>query len=441
MTGLKIFMTQELGPRKVIGLDSWTGGANHYGRLVESFRKKGLELTLIHLGSWGADEGRPEKETIGNLKVRDISSYTRMSFPEILEQEKPSVVIFLSLHTFAHRAFNRYCHIYKVPTIHLYHGLVGVQHVSDGSTCKVRPAAQMRFIADRIMKALKYVWPIYMGSLWRSGASAGDWLQFLRDIVAGAIGSRTRTFAKDARADMCCVYADPDINHAVRRYGYAKKDVIVVGNPDLLAFGLRSDILGSQLSQAPGDRPDVMYADTGLVYTGYVFSSEEEFVRHMITTRGQLESQGKHLIFKPHPQHLMNASVISSLIDEGVDICSNADFLPRLKKCCACICEPTSISVIPALLGMPLFLANYGCLKEQRYGEVVTSYPRASLLSDVRDLSSLLENGQAGFDPVHVRQWIEHNAGPLPPEEMPDRVVEVVLSLIEENAVSGIHLV
>ena len=107
---------------KVIGFDAWTQGVFHYERLVDAFAKKGLKLTLIHLGSWGNEKGRPAEELIGALQVRDISFYSGRGLAEILALENPCAVIFLSTDAFAHRAFNRYCRQRNLPTIHLFHG-------------------------------------------------------------------------------------------------------------------------------------------------------------------------------------------------------------------------------------------------------------------------------------------------------------------------------
>ena len=69
--------------KKIIGFDSWTEGSHHYVRLVNDFKKKGLELKLIHLGSWGHDKGRPLSEMIGDLPVFDIKFYGKKTFLEI----------------------------------------------------------------------------------------------------------------------------------------------------------------------------------------------------------------------------------------------------------------------------------------------------------------------------------------------------------------------
>ena len=173
---------------KVLGFDSWTQGAHNFERLVSAFRNRNLNLSLLHLGSWGNDPDRPTEEMIGELAVRDISFYADANFAKILDSENPDVVLFLSTDTFAHRAFNRYCRVRNVPTIHLYHGLVRVQSVDNGTPYRVNVYAQLRFVRGKLVKALTYVWPTYSLALWRTGARAIEWFYFVRDIlVVGAV--------------------------------------------------------------------------------------------------------------------------------------------------------------------------------------------------------------------------------------------------------------
>ena len=103
-----------------------------------------------------------------------------------------------------------------------------------------------------------------------------------------------------------------------------------------------------------------------------------------------------------------------------------------LRHCAACIAETTTLAMIPALLGMPLFLANYGALSVLRYGRVLTSYPRGQLLQDLSDLPGLIGGYNSADErtPRAVSEWIDMNVGPLPAEAMPDRVAAVIASLI-----------
>jgi hypothetical protein len=270
------------------------------------------------------------------------------------------------------------------------------------------------------------------GSLLSTQARFGDWMQFVKDIVFGALGKRQSVSAQDARADRCCVYIEADIEHAVRRYGFERDDVVVVGNPDLVRFGLDRKSVGLQLHLSGLDRTDVMYIDTGLIFTGYVFESSAQFLQHILDTRDSLARQGRRLLFKPHPDHL-RTELPARLAAAGIEVIANDDFVPRLHKCCASIVEPSSLSLVPALMGMPLLLAKYGRLGDQRFGAVLTSYPRALTLSDASQVNSLLRAERSGLDAESTRRWIDRHSGPLPAEEMPKRVVDVVERMVLER--------
>lgn len=420
-------MTNRLNMKKVIGFDSWTGGAQNFERVASALAARGVEFLVVHIGSWGGDAGRAEQEQVGAVRYRDIRAYGSNRLDDVLAAEQPDAVLFLSTDTFAHRAFNRLCRRRGIPTLHLYHGLVSVQEVGPVRAYKVNLLSHAKFVLERIPKALRYIWPAYGASLLRTGGGLRDWGRFLGDILVMASGRRPHTAAPDARTSKCCVYVVADVAHAVQRYGFESANVVPVGNPDLARFGLDERTVGSQLS-GTGGRTDVMYVDTGLVYTGFVFNSAAQFLRHLVDTRDALAKQGRRLVFKPHPDHA-RTTMLDDLRAAGVELCSNAEFIPRLLGCCAAIVEPTSLAVVPALVGLPLFLAQYGPLAGQRYGTVLTSYARHRPLTDLGDFDRLLKSENTQLDVGSARAWIDDNAGPLPSDAMPDRVVDVIQQL------------
>ena len=424
-------MKTRSGAFTVIGFDSWVGGSFNFERLVLPFARKGIDLSLVHLGSWGGDPDRPAEEVVGNLKVRDISSFSDASLTGILNTLAPSAVLFLSTDTFAHRAFIRYCRERRIPTINLFHGLIGVQPIATGFKNKVNVKAQLQFVGARVIKALTYVWPTYIRALLKTRASIGEWGRFAQDVLSFALGKYTLVAADDAKTDVCCIFSGADIGFAVRKYRFRESEIIQVGNPDLIRFGLNEDAISTQVSAPIGNRSDVMYIDTGLIYTGTVFQSPKEFIQHIINTRDVLRGQGRRLIFKPHPDHL-RTNILSSFSEAGIEICSNENFVPRLQSCCAAIVEPSTAAVVPALMGLPLFLANYGRLSDQTYGAVLLTYPRSALLRDLANFDALI-TAAAHCDEQQVKQWIESNAGPFPAEQMPDRVADVILKLINDR--------
>ncbi len=423
---------EEIQLKKVIAFDSWTAGAIHVERLVSAFARHGIDLFLIHIGSWGHEQGRPREERIGRLRVRDISYYGNLSFKQILERERPDAVLFLSLQAFAHRSFNRYCAHMGIPTVHLYHGIVNVQDTASSRLNPLNVRSHLNLAFSRFRKNLSRTWPTYARALWETRAAAKDWLWFGYVVWRQIFGrAYTGIAAPDAITTVGCVYTDADIEHAVERYRIPREAVFAVGNPDLVRFGVTEKHLGRCLSSAWKPSKEVMYIDTALLEAGAVFDDASDFVQHLLNTRQTLESQGFRLVVKLHPAHF-RTGVPELLKGHRVELCGTDDFLSHLESCCACVVEPSSLAVIPGLMGVPVFLAKYGRLKDQHYGDVLNTFPKARTLIDLGSFKSLLDRVEHQHD-AESTKWIKRNAGPLPAEEMPDRVATIVVSMLHSS--------
>ncbi|MBC7405566.1 MAG: hypothetical protein H7252_07780 [Cytophaga sp.] len=416
--------------RTIIGFDSWTQGAHHFERLVSDFERRGFKLILIHVGSWGHDPNRPLEENIGKLLVRDIAYYDGLSFKEILLQERPEAVLFFSMQAFAHRAFNRYCRALGVPTVHLYHGLVNVQSTALKRLNPVNWRNQFALARTRFSTNILRILPNYARALRETDASWNDWTWLVNDIRRKITGtSYSSKAAPDASTSACCVFTNADIPHAVQRYGLTHESVHAVGNPDLIAFGLENQLIGCCLLSTQEARKDIIYIDTALIEAGAVFDGAGDFADHLNTTNKIVMQQGFQLVVKLHPAHF-RTGVPERLHRMGIELCEKEEFVSRLKTATAAIVEPSSASMIPALMGLPLLLAQYGKLAEQQYGTVLTSYPRARFLKDIANVQALLAEERLTISSEKIHNWTMENVGPLPVEDMPERVGEIVDELI-----------
>lgn len=413
---------------KVLGFDSWTGGAKFYSNFRLPLLELNADIKLIHLGSWGADVGRPLSEVVEGLPVYDISWYEKNSVFEILEREKPDVVVFLSTDTFSHRAINRICKMQSIPTMHVYHGIMNALPNDTIRDYKVNILNQAKFVTERILKMLFRVWPFYINELIRSGGTFADWRRFFSDNISFALAKKIPKSAPDAKAGHCCVFVDIDVSHAKSKYGYSSDEVSVVGNPDLPKFGLRDDQIGSGLASHIKKTNEIFYIDTALVFRGSLFQDCEEFLSHLLETRDEIQRLGKKMVVKLHPQHF-RTGLPAKLETCGIDVCDDDSFATRLSHSVAAIVEPSSASLIPALLGIPILLGKYGKLKDQKYGRIFEEYSRSTNLFDLGSLGSKLDAEIAAFDEVKCREWIFRNAGPLPSDDMPRRVAKEILSL------------
>ncbi len=419
---------------KVIFFDSWKGGAHNYSRHLSAFKDAGIESMLLHLGSWGNEDEYEKEEHLNGLKMRDISYYNGKGFEEIIIEEKPDLVLFLSIHTFAHRAFNRYCQKHGIPTILLYHGLIRVQDVDNKkkSAYKTNPLSYGLFILKRVPKLLQYTFPCYIRSIYATGGKINDYVGFINNIIQVFTRPATFQVSSDSKTTRCLIYAKPDRLHAHNIYNFQEDEIAEVGNPDLMAFGLKQEMIGGLLRKDQNGFTDVMYLDTALTAAGLVFQSQSEYIKFILDTHQTLQKYGKKLILKPHPdtRKTYNLDVFK---DGGVEVIDNSKMIERLETCCCALTEPSTISLVPALMGLPLLLVGYDKAESLSYGEVLKSYPRANLINNLTGINEILTRTSSFNNIEDTLSWINTNSGPLPSEKMPERVTENVLQLIESS--------
>jgi hypothetical protein len=413
--------------KTIIGFDSWTEGYRNYERLVIPLKEAGYELKLIHFGSLGHDIGRKKREKLGNLDVCDISFYEGLSIQDVLHKEEPCAVIFLSTESFLHRAVNRYCKKNSIPTLHLYHGLISVQAVENGQPDKYRFLAQVRIVIERSAKNIKTILPIYVKALLETESTFSDWSYLLSNIIRKIFGRYVSIAAPDASTTMCAVFAKSDVSHAHSKYRVPVEQIVVVGNPDLMKFGVKTEDILSCAKMFYRNKK-VVYLDHGGSTSGFTFSSESDFVDFLLKTQHATKDAGYQLLVKLHPsQYLTN--VPSLLRDRGLEIVDDCEFIDALKLSRAIICGPTTVSVIPGILGLPMILAQYEQFTGQEYGTVLKNYPLSCAASSLFELTATLQVANT-CDYEKLRKWISSYVEPLPASDMPKRVVEAIEELI-----------
>jgi hypothetical protein len=415
----------------VLGFDGWTQGIHHYTRLLSTFNNYNINLKVIHYGSWGEDVGRPKEEIIDGLLVRDISYYNTFSFNYILDYENPDIVIFLSTETFLHRAFQRYCQKKKIPTIHLFHGLLGVVPFQVGKNAySVNVYSQIKYLFKMGGKFLKYTFYIYIKSLYETNATINDWIKFITDLSNRVIGKFVIIPALDSKATRCCVYTNADLKIVDLKWQYKIGEVLSVGNPDLARFGLEEKLLGSSLNRDNPPECNIIYIDSGISSHGLNFSSDQEYINYLLECAEILREKGFNLFVKvkPHPTSRYYF-ICGQLRNKGISILENNSFLSVLSNSSGCIIEPSTASLIPCLLGMPVFLTQVGPLHSLLYGDLFLNYPRGLILKNWHDF-------QSGFNLKieeniinRTKEWITDNVGPLPSSEMPQRVAKLIIEV------------
>ena len=119
---------------------------------------------------------------------------------------------------------------------------------------------------------------------------------------------------------------------------------------------------------------------------------------------------------------------------DGVTVLENEDFIPALASSAACIAEPSTASLIPCLLGLPVFLVRAGQLKTMLYGEIFDQYPRALYLERWEDIPANLSHSCELEIMQASDRWISDNSCSMPTSEMPMCVASVVFDLVKQHS-------
>jgi len=419
--------------KKIIGFDSWVGGYNHYQRILPRLQEKSIGFTLVHISSWGNDLKCPREINLGEMLVRDIAFYDH-SFEKVFDIEKPDAVIFLSTDTFAHRAFLLYCKQRSIPTLHLNHGVESIYGQSESvlAVPERSGVSHIKYVFSKLSKLFQYTFPCYIRALLKTKASLKDWKRFVSDIFQLAIGGEPAAVlsSDDSKATKAAVYIAAEAPYQISCYGYRDEDVVVVGNPDLIQFGLKETMLSNWSPPNKNTEKFVMYIETAIYSQATIYAGAHGFIKHLIETSNSLDSQGFKMRLKLKPDQAGIKMVEEGIAGENIELISNENFLPSLMECSACITETSTLALIPTLIGMPLLLAQYGVLESLSFGSVLKKYPRGYHLLDTSDLSDILIKDAERFDNSKLSSWISLMAGPLPPEKMPDRVFAIIYDMV-----------
>ena len=83
-------------------------------------------------------------------------------------------------------------------------------------------------------------------------------------------------------------------------------------------------------------------------------------------------------------------------------------------------------------MGFPIFLAKYDRVRDLNYGEVLTTYPLGMTLEKIDDFTFWLNNLLSIDINNDLNDWIHNNSGPLPAENMPERVTSIVVDILNK---------
>ena len=418
----------------ILGFDSWTGGLRKFERLIPAIEKKGFKLKLLHIENWSPNNktARPNLSPKKSFEIENVSSLKGSNLIKYIFNQKPSAILFLSVDTLTHRAINRIAKFKNIPTFHLYHGVLSCTDTSPGASKNMNLLGRSKFIFNRIPRMFFKVIPTYFFALKTTKAKKKVYLKVLQDLYKDAFGLYKVLASSDSKCTSYAVYTESDKIHAIEKYNSTDQTTFVVGNPDLFNFGFKKEDFMSLSKKNSGENNHIIYIDTGLPLSGRIFASSLEFIDHIELTKTKLEEQNYKLFLKLKPS-VLNSTLGDLILKRNFEIIEdNKSVTQIIKKASAVITEDSSAALVPGLIGIPLFLANYGKLKDINYGKALTSYPRSIKLKNLSNINQKISDLWQNSNYENLMSWGYKNSGPLPSEDMPYRVAEVLEKMIKK---------
>jgi hypothetical protein len=405
--------------KKILCFDSWTRGSHHFIRLKNEFNENGFTLILVHFGSWGHDVDRPKEEYINGMLVRDISYYGNICIKKLLKLEKPDVVLFLSVRSFIHQSIIRYCKFLKINTVHLYHGIT--QDEIEDTKLKKHKTIPISVIKSKAVKNIFKTIPVYIKSIYETNSNFKDYLIVFSEIINKVNSNYFKKAPSDCVTDLGFVYLPYEISHMNYYYGVPLNKIFSFGNPDLIDFNFKNELLGIGLKETRKIKNEIIYFDAGYLRIGLYYLDNFDFLRHIMEIKRQLEDQGLKLKLKLHPSS--SEEFIKLLIDNDIEVIYKDDLINTLYSCVGVISEPSTLSLLPAIMGLPIFLLKYGKLENVSYNNVITSYPRAKTLLNFKSFNFGFNNEKFHFD-----SWIENFIVNTDPTKISNKIVNKILN-------------
>lgn len=410
----------------ILGIDSWRGGIKYFLNLHPEFKQSGYKLVLLNFGSWGQDPGHPKYELIQGMEVYDIRFFKAKSFTTILNHFNPQAILFFSLNSILHQSVNIYAIRLKIPTFHVFHGIVSVQSIETENLYKISFSNAFLTLSRAFWRNLTHVLPFFYKALFIAGYMRDSWDLPLQ-LIQRRVFFKNKLSSPYTKTNLGFVYIAQDVDIMINAYGNKPSSVSVVGNLDLKVHSIKNTEVAMLCTrsnpQSSSIRSNVIYLDTALYHEGIIFKTQSEYLDHLIATNDALRKQSLRLCIKLHPA--WNASSLPLLLFEhGVNVLDAFSTKTAILNAHSVLTEPTSLSILPAVLGAKVALASYGKLKTLQFGTLITSYPAAFHCHEISTYRDCIDN--MTINTSRQLQWIETNKGPWPPHLFAHRVTTTV---------------
>lgn len=335
---------------KIAYFDYWTEGIQNFIPFDSELRNRGHETVLLHLGSFYSVH--PKEEVIEGITCRDISYYNTSMIYEMLEIEKPDIVIVLNTTKILDRVVTISCRELKIKSIYLMHGIRDLG--ADNDQLVALMEASYNSFWKKIKKIRKYltiVIPNYAYAVFKYKPINVINLRFLRVVYSYFKNPGKAFYSPEFRDellnDKCLVYSANEGKY-YEKFGYNFQNITVVGNP-------KNDFLNDKIINSKYDVGMLPLRVRDLIQSGnkYALYLEESFPeqnnmggyteeirdRFVKECAERLKKDNLILVVKLHPT--TDESTIGADYENCITEKNNLDALIYFSDFCICSLSTT----------------------------------------------------------------------------------------------------
>tara|TARA_S200000501_G_scaffold100590_1_gene94118 strand:+ start:5772 stop:7019 length:1248 start_codon:yes stop_codon:yes gene_type:complete len=389
--------------------------------LLKAFREENYDLSLFRLGN----SLKGKKKSIKDLTIKDFSNYKNSNLLEILNNENPDLVLVLHMNNLDIRSLNRCCKYLNIPVMFLEHAIT-----SNVELTNTKRHDSKRFLLKRFKRIIKdklfNQYFNYIKYLFLTKASIKTFFLFFIESIFKLLNKDLPS--EDWNYAAYCVFIDPDKRKLLlQHYNFIDENKIhVVGNYDLLEFGMSPELFNSYVLN--NISKDILYIDSDCVYRTFN-GNKALYLKYIRNLNKIIEDNGFKLNIKLHPLSIEKLLDIE-LSKYNINIVEQNNFMNTLEKVKYVISEASSITTLPCLIGLPLLTPTLNPFNKKKYGTLINNYPNRLSFSSLKELDFIFKNHNLKSFKNQIDFWIREYAGPLPSDNFPKRVLEIIKNII-----------
>lgn len=376
-----------MGDRKILLIDTWTKGINHFVPFIDEFLRVGYQIEFIHINSINSIS--LDTSLRKDIKYVDVSYDNQEYVRELFESSTVDLILFLSVNSLFLESLNLLARERGIKTVHIYHGLNSL--VNWEYLMKEQQRIDVITLALKFWKNLKILKVVI--NFKPAGTTSASVLKRVCKSLLGRLLNYSPHGTKEPihHTDFGIVYCKEDAHHMHLSYGVNKSKIFIRGFPDLTSIDTGSKNVACT--------KDIVYISTALTDENLLFKSEKEYADYIIKINHELSSKAYRMLvkLKPHGKLSNSREFLQKLKENSIPYFHQEFETKYFNDCAFVLTEPSTYSIIPMYMKAKVGLVCVKPLSKDIYGEFLTSYPSSFFYESILDWDDVDKELQANL--------------------------------------------